>query len=122
MNQTLDSPAFNLIDEPWIPCIRNDGSKAELNLREVLLEAQQLRGLYGETPLIVASLYRFLLAMMYSIYGNPSTRSWKKLWEAKHNDAERVEEYLKKWHERFYLFHPERPFYQWADGATREKT
>lgn len=122
MTKILDAPAFNLIDEPWIPCIRNDGSKDELNLREVLLEAHQLRGLYGESPLIIASLYRLLLAVMYSIYGSPSTRSWKKLWQAEKNDSARVEEYLAKWRERFYLFHPERPFYQWADGATREKT
>ena len=123
MTKILDSPTFNLIDEAWIPCIRNDGSKEELNLVEVLLNAHGLRALYGETPLVVASLYRFLLAMMYSTYGVPaSTRSWRKLWQAEKNDAMRVEEYLAKWYERFYLFHPERPFYQWADGATREKT
>ena len=114
MTQILDAPAFNLIDEPWIPCIRNDGRKAELGLREVLLEAHQLRGLYGESPLIVASLYRLLSAMMYSIYGSPSTRSWKNLWQ--------VEEYLAKWHERFYLFHPERPFYQWVDERVKPKS
>jgi CRISPR system Cascade subunit CasA len=122
MTQALDSPVFNLIEEPWIPCIRNDGKQVELNLREVLLEAHQLSGLYGETPLIVASLFRFLLAMMYSVYGLPSTRSWPRLWQAEKNNKARVEEYLAKWHERFYLFHPEHPFYQWADGANREKT
>ena len=122
MTYPLDFPTFNLIDEPWIPCIRNNGKKAELGLREVLLEAHEIRSLYGESPLIIASLYRLLLAMMYSVYGTPSVRSWQKLWQAEKNDAERVEAYLKKWHERFYLFHPERPFYQWADGAIREKT
>ena len=122
MTPTLDSPAFNLIDEPWIPCIRDNGKKEELNLREVLLDAYKLQRLYNRNPLIVASLYRFLLAMMYSIYGNPSTSAWRKLWQAEENDAERVNAYLGEWHERFYLFHPERPFYQWADGAIREKT
>ena len=122
MTYPLDSPSFNLVDEAWIPCIRNDGTTAELGLRQVLLEAHQIRSLHGESPLIVASLYRLLLAMMYSIYGAPSTRSWQKLWQTGKNDASRVEAYLAKWHERFYLFHPERPFYQWADGAIRKKT
>jgi len=122
VTQILDSPTFNLIDEPWIPCIRNDGSKDELSLREVLLEAHQLRSLYGESPLIVASLYRLLLAMMYSVYVLPSSRSWQKLWRGGKNDAARVEAYLEKWHERFDLFHPERPFYQWADERVEPKS
>lgn len=122
MTPDLDSPMFNLIDEPWIPCIRNTGEKAELNLREVLLGAHELSGIYGESPLVIASIYRLLLAMMYSIYGNPSTSSWRKLWQAAANDDEQVNAYLSEWHERFYLFHPERPFYQWAEGAMREKT
>lgn len=122
MTPDLDSPMFNLIDEPWIPCIRKSDEKAELNLREVLLNAHELRGIYGESPLVVASIYRLLLALMYSVYGNPSTPSWRKLWQAQENAGEKVNAYLDEWHERFYLFHPERPFYQWADGAIREKT
>lgn len=122
MTQMLDSPAFNLIDEAWIPCIRTDGTTAELGLRDVLGKAHELSGLYGESPLIVASLYRLLLALMYSIYGNPSESSWAKSWQAGRLDEEKLNAYWKEWHERFYLFHPERPFYQWADGANREKT
>lgn len=122
MTPELDSPIFNLIDEPWIPCIRNDGGKTELSLRQTLLEAHELRSIYGESPLVIASIYRLLLAMMYSIYGNPSTSSWRKLWEDKENDAERVNAYLDEWHARFYLFHPERPFYQWADDRVVPKS
>ena len=47
MTKNLDSPTFNLIDKAWIPCIRADGSSAELGLRAALLEAHQLRDLYG---------------------------------------------------------------------------
>jgi len=122
MTPDLDSPVFNLIDEPWIPCIRTTGEKVELNLREVLLGAHQLRGIYGQSPLVVASIYRLLLAMIYSIYGNPSISSWRKLWQAKENDAERVSAYLDEWHERFFLFHPERPFYQWMDKRVSPKS
>ncbi|MFC1998016.1 type I-E CRISPR-associated protein Cse1/CasA, partial [Chloroflexota bacterium] len=122
MTKILESPAFNLIDEPWIPCIRPDGTTLELGLRETLLRSHQLSGLYGESPLIVASLYRLLLALMYSIYGLPSTRSWKKLWDVGKNDPELVDEYLEKWRERFYLFHPERPFHQWPERANRKKS
>ncbi len=122
MTPDLDSPMFNLIDEPWIPCIRNTGEKVELSLREALLGAHELRGIYGESPLVIASIYRLLLAMLYSIYGNPSTSSWRKLWQAASNDAEQVNAYLNKWHERFYLFHPERPFYQWGDELVSLKS
>ena len=36
--------AFNLIDEKWIPCMMANGEARELNLRDVLTEACEVRG------------------------------------------------------------------------------
>ena len=64
--------SFNLIDEPWIPCIL-DGTRVELGLRDVLAQAQQLREIRGDSPLETASLHRLLLAVLHRIFG---PKSW----------------------------------------------
>ena len=42
---------------------------------------------------------------------------WQALWALRRFPEEPVRAYLEKWRERFYLFHPERPFYQVAQAA-----
>ncbi|MEW6568786.1 MAG: type I-E CRISPR-associated protein Cse1/CasA [Chloroflexota bacterium] len=116
-------PSFNLVDKPWIPCLQADGTAVELGLRDVLLQAHELRGLHGESPLVVAALYRVVLALLHRVVDGPrDSRDWAALWRRGVWDPKRVEAYLERWHERFDLFHPERPFYQWATDTSREKT
>ena len=33
---------FNLVDKPWIPCIRQDGQVVELSFRDTLAQAHTL--------------------------------------------------------------------------------
>lgn len=61
--------SFNLIDEPWIPCIRLDGKPDELSLRAVFAQAHQLREIRGDSPLETASLHRLLLAVLHRVFG-----------------------------------------------------
>lgn len=58
---------FNLIDESWIPVIRNDGSYAEIGLKELFCSAHDIRSLSGEIATQDASVMRFLLAIGYSV-------------------------------------------------------
>ena len=39
------SPTFDLLQSPWIPCIQNDGTPAELGMRDTLIRAHELREL-----------------------------------------------------------------------------
>lgn len=105
--------SYNLIDKPWIPCAQMDGRVAELNLRETLEKAHELRGVQGASPLETASLYRLLLAVLHSAFRGPSNKNeWAKLWDAKQFDMSRFDKYFKQWHSSFDLFDKERPFYQ----------
>ncbi len=115
--------SFNLIDEPWIPCLTLHHSPIELGLREVLVRAHELQAIHAESPLIVASLYRLLLAVLHRVVDGPrSAREWAGLWRQGAWEVQRVDRYLERWRHRFDLFHPEWPFYQWANGANRDKT
>lgn len=115
--------SFDLLDEPWIPCVRADGQAVELGLRETLSEAHTLRELGGDSPLTTAALYRLLLAVLHRSYDGPVDHvAWGELWEPQRFDAARLTAYFETWQDRFDLFHPERPFYQAADGRVKHKS
>lgn len=114
--------SFNLIDKPWIPCVQMNGRLIELNLRGTLEQANELRGVQGDSPLETASLYRLLLAVLHSALRGPANKSeWTKLWNAKQFEMSRFDKYFKQWHSRFDLFDVERPFYQVKDKQMVEK-
>lgn len=115
--------SFNLIDQPWIPCADLNGRMEVLSLRETLARAHQLRGVQGDSPLETASLYRLLLAVIHSVLRGPKTKdNWAALWQAKHLDMNRFDDYFKEWHSRFDLFDKERPFYQFKGDDMVEKS
>lgn len=104
--------SFNLIDEPWIPCITGD-EVSELGLRDVLSRAQDIDALAGLSPPESVAVHRLLLALLQSIYRPMDEDHWQELWDAGLLDNE-VNDYLDRWHHRFDLFDDERPFYQVA--------
>jgi CRISPR system Cascade subunit CasA len=113
------SHSFNLIDEPFVPCLLPDGSKTELGLRDVLAQAHELREIRDDSPVVTMTLHRLLLAALHRTFGPSDMGQWRELWETGRFDMEVLNPYLNKWHERFDLFHPKRPFYQTA-GETEK--
>jgi CRISPR system Cascade subunit CasA len=103
---------FNLIDEPWLPCIQSDGTPVELGLYDALAQAHTLRELHGETPLGTAALHRFLLAVLHRIFGPSSRKAWSQLWKNGRWDEVAVQDYFDRWRDRFDLFDAKHPFYQ----------
>lgn len=118
----MTQPSYDLLTEPWIPVLHADGIADALGLRDALLQAHQLRSLSGETPLVTASLYRLLLAVLYRALGVLTPDAWEDLWEQGHFPEAALISYLERWSERFDLFHPERPFLQWPDERARPKS
>jgi len=116
------NPTFDLLQSPWVPCIRADGTIVELGLRNALAQAHELRELYGESPLVTAALHRLLLAVLHRVFGPVNSNEWTALWEAGHWDTVRLDAYLHRWRHRFDLFDPERPFYQAPDERVKPKS
>lgn len=126
---------FNLIDEPWIRVIDESCTVSELSLRDVLLNAQNYIGLKGELPTQDVAVMRVILAILYRVFlqvdidGNNSPvqevedafERWESLWNYGSIPSEPVNRYLDLWHERFWLFHPEYPFFQVPAAATGTK-
>jgi CRISPR system Cascade subunit CasA len=113
---------FDLLESPWIPCVREDGTPAELGLREALASAHELRELHGESPPVTAALYRLLLTVLHRVFGPESAEASGELWQAGHWDATALDTYLDHWHDRFDLFHPKHPFFQAEDERVKPKS
>lgn len=114
--------SFNLVDEPWLPCTRLDGTAVTLNLRAVLSQCHQLQSLAGDSPPQTATLHRFLLAILHRVFGPADYAAWGELWQAGQFDAPAIQAYLDKWRRRFDLFDAERPFYQSPDPRVKPKS
>ena len=117
---------FNLIDETWIRVALPDGRVEEKSLREVLLNAHKYKSLAGEMTVQDISVLRCLAALVHTVIsrvdkdGGSSPVSetdecierWRSIWEEGKFPEQLICSYLEKWKERFWLFHPDRPFYQ----------
>jgi CRISPR system Cascade subunit CasA len=115
---------FNLLREAWIRVLDDGGALRQVSLLEALGQARHIARLAGELPSQDVALLRLLLAALYSAYASTIARLrdedeavafWKSLWERGGIDLALVEAYLAKYEERFWLFHPQTPFYQIAN-------
>lgn len=117
---------FNLLDEKWILVRKSDCTVDELSLTDALLKAHEYVELAGELPTQDVAVLRLMLAVLHTVFsryspqGEPSplydsddaAERWKELWNAGRLPEKPIKEYLASVHDRFWLFHPERPFYQ----------
>ena len=122
----MNDREFNLLDEKWILVRRNDCTVEEISLTNAVLRAHEYVDLAGELPTQDVSILRLMLALLHTIFSRylpdgekkplerpqDALRRWSELWHAGRFPEKPVREYLESVHERFWLFHPERPFYQ----------
>jgi CRISPR system Cascade subunit CasA len=133
----MPSFSFNLVDEPWIPCLvrppapsgqHSAGTVAHhlLSLRETLARAHELLAIAGDAPPVTAALYRLLLAVVHRSCGRlgrsgpEDVERWAELWQRGRFDPERIDAYLAAWRHRFDLFDDRQPFYQTAAREVSE--
>jgi CRISPR system Cascade subunit CasA len=117
-DQSLEgsSQPFNLIDEPWLPVLDLNGAEREVSLREALCSAHLLRDVAAELPTIRFAILRIMFAVMYRVLDRVPTEDpeadWGELWGATELPTAEFDAYFAKWHDRFNLFDPAKPFLQ----------
>ena len=108
---------MNLVDEPWIPCIRRDGTLRPASLRDCFVGNDIVD--LAVRPHERVALMRLLLCVGYASAGIPEDYD---AWEAM---RERLPQaactYLDTWRDSFELFHPEKPFLQVAGLRSASK-
>ena len=122
MEQKQPEKEFNLLDEPWILVKTRTGEVKEWSLLEVFQHAHEAQQLAGELPTQDIAVMRLLLAIMHGAFitsdiddDEMAIACWKEMWAEKKFMYEIVAEYLEQYRERFWLFHPQSPFYQVAN-------
>ncbi len=124
-------PKFDLVTEPWIPCLLRSRRLVELSLLDVLTAVpQDIREVVDPSPLVTVALHRLLLAILHRALDGPQDADeWAAWWEEGCWPIEPVRAYLLQWRHRFDLFDADRPFYQhpgvdrtYADDSARLAT
>ena len=127
----MDDKKFNLLEEPWVCVMQENGEVKELSLIDALIHAHQYRRLSGELPTQDVAVLRLLLAVLqtvvyrYDADGNEDElvetedayERWEEIWNEGKLPEKPIREYLAKWKERFYLYDSNRPFYQVPKAA-----
>lgn len=117
---------FNLLDEKWIRVLTPACAVEEVSLTDALVHAHEYTDLAGELPTQDAAVLRLLLAVLQTVFtrmdetgcpapltgADEAVMRWHRLWQPGRLPEAPIQEYLAKWHDRFWLFHPERPFWQ----------
>lgn len=107
---------FNLIDEPWIPVVNTGGAVRELGIRELFHSADECVGLAGDLPTQDFALLRLLLAILHRAAGPvEDTQAWEDINADWPWALTKVDAYLDEFHDKFFLFDADRPFFQVAD-------
>lgn len=131
----MEQMEFNLLDEPWIRVMTEDCTVVERSLMQVLLNSHRYQRLAGELPTQDVALLRLLLAILQTVFYRvdpegedepiedraAAIRRWQALWNAGRFPVQPIRTYLETWRDRFWLFHPEHPFYQVPAAAVGTK-
>lgn len=123
------TPAFNLVDEPWIRCLMVDGTVTELGIRDTFRRSRAIRRLSNEIPTQDYAILRLLTVILGRAAvldeaqtalesGNPSSW-WRRLLGEESLLTSFTDHYLGEFHDRFWLRHPTQPFMQVADLHTQ---
>ncbi len=115
--------SFNLLDEAWIPVSMLDGTKRSLGLKDIFRNAGSILAIEHTSPLIVGSVYRLLLAVLYRAFDGPSSLGEaSRIYEdGLSRRLPDIHDYLERWRERFYLFDDAHPFFQVPDYMPKSR-
>lgn len=131
----MNDREFNLLDEPWVRVMRPDCSVEEVSLAEALLNAHEYTDLAGEMPTQDAAVLRVLLALLFAVFARVDAEGreaplakpkdaitrWRALWELDRFPEKPLRDYFARWHDRFWLFDPDHPFFQVPDKVWKRK-
>lgn len=112
--------SFNLVDEPWICVLNEEGKLCAVSLLELFEKAPHIKCLANDLPTQDFAILRVLLAILQravspALYDDDvPAKVWGRLWNASELPMDEIREYLGKWHDRFDLFDGEKPFMQVA--------
>ena len=119
-NATRQPGEFSLWDQPWIPVRMLSGELLRVGFRDALTQAHEISHPECSNPLADLVVTRLLIALAARIHAAPTHSNNLGEWDtwadnhlaAGQFNSSAIDSYGNKWHDRFFLFHPEFPFLQ----------
>ncbi len=122
----MNEKEYCLLYEPWLRVVDFDCNIHEVSLIQLFEDAHKYKDLCGELPTQDFAVLRLLLAILHTVFsrydlnGNiapfkdidDALDRWEELWKNGKFPIKVIADYLETQKERFWLFHPERPFFQ----------
>ncbi len=122
----MQEKEFNLTLEPWILVMQQDCTVKEVSLTDALLYAHRYTGLAGELPTQNVAVLRLMLAVLHAVFSrvditgkdsplrdyDDALDRWEELWKNSEFPQQPIRKYLEEQQDNFWLFHPEKPFWQ----------
>ncbi len=116
---------FNLVPEPWIPVLYDDGTSGRVGWRDLIAESPRIIDVVTDPPHVYGIVVRLATAMVLRTQGAPlgeqSPKSWRTWGEKALADGVAVaslDAYFEEWGDRFWLLDDEHPFLQDSTIAT----
>lgn len=79
----------------------------------MLSAAHELTAIQHQSPIVTLALHRFVVAFLYAAFRGPrGVSDLRSILDKGRFDPAPIQEYATRVRERFWLFHPERPFMQ----------
>lgn len=101
-----DENAYNLINEPWIPVLMRDGTNRSVSLGEVFADAGGTIADLALNPYERVAVFRLLLCIAQAALGPERLKDEAGWLSAKNAVGPVSVDYLRKWHDRFFLYGP----------------
>lgn len=99
-----DENTYNLIDESWIPVLMRDGTNRSVSLGAIFADVDGLIADLALNPYERVAVFRLLLCIAQAALG-PERLKDEAAWLAAKDVVGSVSvDYLKKWHDRFFLY------------------
>lgn len=112
---------YSLVKESWIGVLDANHKKTDVSLISLFEQAHNIQEVVDDNPLVVASVYRLLLVILYRALKLSGSDAWIELNESG-QFPRLVVEYLASVENRFDLFSEDYPFFQTAGLTKKDKT
>lgn len=104
--------------ERWARVLMSDNSVSDVSLSELFRNAHLYQSFVGDNALQDFAVMRVVLAVMHASIGQgvrsvqDARDTWRRIWDSGKLPADQILAYLDRWADRFWLVHPDRPFFQ----------
>jgi len=119
--RTGTTESMDLSLSNWIPCRDLAGRARRLSLRDILVEAHELRAIEHHIPIVEAGLQRLMIALALDIFHPKTMSELADLLKLGRFNTSDIDEYFIRYADHFSLFSSTRPFLQDAAAGGAEK-